>query len=199
MGQRSRVRGRLPPHLALAQGQGGGLCDGDGGEIHQGPDPVGLSQPRLSGGRGLRGRGRGAALFRQIRRQPEPLRGGDDRRASDRALDAGADRQPGTVAEPGLGGGRADAPAGLSQRSGGRRRACRAGRPVRGRGAAGRGVFRRLDHGVGAGVFHPRHDRGRDHPDNAGPAAATRRRGRAAHRVRGQGARRLRRRRRPSW
>ena len=51
--------------------QRSGLRDGDGGQVHQGPDPDDLHEPGLPGCRGQRFRGGGRALFRQVGLGPD--------------------------------------------------------------------------------------------------------------------------------
>ena len=140
--ERERVRGRLPPHHAVAQGAGSGLRDGDGSALHQGRDPYHLYQPRLSRRRHARLRSRVAALFRQACGAGEPRGGGNAGGSSESPHHLCTDQQPRPQPGPGLGHRRADAGTGLSQRRGGRGRPHEPGRSVAHRAAGSGRLFR---------------------------------------------------------
>ncbi len=75
------------------QGQGGGAGAGPGAEIHQGPDPRALSQPRLFRRWRLWHRRRQPDLLRPWRRAAEPGRSGDHRRTGQGAVQLFAHRR----------------------------------------------------------------------------------------------------------
>ena len=183
-----RVAGRLDHHPAarqepvpdpgahaLAQDAGTGAGALARAQVQQGGDSRALSQPRLFRLRRLRGRGGGAALFRQVRAPGEGGRGRDAGRPGEIAVAAGAEPQSRRRRAPRADRARGHDRARLRHRDHGQDRA----RAARARGEAGgrrlRQLRRRLDHGRARRSGRPRRagPRGRD-LDRSGPAGGGR-------------------------
>ena len=189
--ERSGVRGRLPPHDAGPEDQGSRLCDGDGGPVFEGRDPDDLPEPRLSGCRGARLRGRRPALFRDLGERASAGGKRHARRSVGRTDALCADREPATLArprepDPWPDGGPGPPLAGRNRV----RQGQSGGSLARSRSARGR-LFRRLGDGPGPVLSDRRHDRRRRGPHDLRSKHPECRRRSAAVCLRHQGQARL--------